>query len=56
MTISQKSLHIWGPMDPQSLSALVAMRQRKMKTLISAMALHQAKPIEAVAASTSVPV
>ena len=26
-----------------------------MKTLISAMALHQAKPIEAVAASTSVP-
>ena len=30
-------------------------KQRKMKTLVSAMALHQAKPIEAVAASTSVP-
>ena len=28
----------------------------KMKTLVSAMALHQAKPIEAVAASISVPV
>ena len=26
-----------------------------MKTLVSAMALHQAKPIEAVAASISVP-
>ena len=34
---------------------LFAMKQRKMKTLVSAMALHQAKPIEAVAASTSVP-
>ena len=32
---------------------LFAMKQRKMKTLVSAMALHQAKPIEAVAASTS---
>ena len=26
-----------------------------MKTLVSAMAIHQAKPIEAVAASTSMP-
>ena len=34
---------------------LFAMKQRKMKTLVSAMALHQAKPIEAVAASTSMP-
>ena len=34
---------------------LFAMKQRKMKTLVSAMALHQAKPIEAVVASTSVP-
>ena len=34
---------------------LFAMKQRKMKTLVSAMALHQAKPIEAVAAPTSVP-
>ena len=34
---------------------LFAMKQRKIKTLVSAMALHQAKPIEAVAASTSVP-
>ena len=34
---------------------LFTMKQRKMKTLVSAMALHQAKPIEAVAASTSVP-
>ena len=32
---------------------LFAIKQRKMKTLVSAMALHQAKPIEAVAASTS---
>ena len=32
---------------------LFAMKQRKMKTLVSAMALHQAKPIETVAASTS---
>ena len=32
-----------------------ALKQRKMKTLVSAMALHQAKPIEAVAASISVP-
>ena len=37
------------------LCILFAMKQRKMKTLVSAMALHQAKPIEAVAASTSVP-
>ena len=29
--------------------------QRKMKTLVTTMALHQAKPIEAIAASTSVP-
>ena len=34
---------------------LFALKQRKMKTLVSAMASHQAKPIEAVAASTSVP-
>ena len=34
---------------------LFALKQRKMKTLVSAMALHQAKPIEAVAASISVP-
>ena len=34
---------------------LFAINQRKMKTLVSAMALHQTKPIEAVAASTSVP-
>ena len=34
---------------------LFAMNQRKMKTLVSAMALHQAKPIEAVAASTPMP-
>ena len=34
---------------------LFAIKQRKMKTLVSAMALHQAKPIEAVAASTSMP-
>ena len=34
---------------------LFAIKQRKMKTLVSAMALHQAKPIEAVAASASVP-
>ena len=34
---------------------LFAMKQRKMKTLVSAMALHQAKPIEVVAASTSMP-
>ena len=34
---------------------LFAMKQRKMKTLVSAMALHQAKPIEAVAASTPMP-
>ena len=31
------------------------MKQRKMKILVSAMALHQAKPIEAVTASISVP-
>ena len=37
------------------LCILFALKQRKMKTLVSAMALHQAKPIEAVAASTSVP-
>ena len=34
---------------------LFAMKQRKIKTLVSAMALHQARPIEAVAASTSRP-
>ena len=34
---------------------LFAIKQRKMKTLVSSMALHQAKPIEAVAASTSMP-
>ena len=34
---------------------LFALKQRKMKTLVSTMALHQAKPIEAVAASISVP-
>ena len=34
---------------------LFALKQRKMKTLVSAMALHKAKPIEAVAASISVP-
>ena len=34
---------------------LFATKQRKMKTLITTMALHQAKPIEAVAASISVP-
>ena len=34
---------------------LFAIKQRKMKTLVSAMALHQAKPIEAVAASASMP-
>ena len=34
---------------------LFAMKQRKMKTLVTTMALHQAKPIEAVAASTSKP-
>ena len=34
---------------------LFAIKQRKMKTLVSAMALHQTKPIKAEAASTSMP-
>ena len=34
---------------------LIPIKQRKMKTLVSAMALHQAKPFEAVTASTSMP-
>ena len=34
---------------------LFAIKQRKIKTLVSAMAFHQAKPIEAFAASTSMP-
>ena len=34
---------------------LFAIKQRKMKTLVSAMALHQAKPIEAAAITASLP-